>query len=111
MGFFLLLSLTTLGLLLAAGVMAARAILWIVLLPFRIVFGLLFLPFWLAKAALKLVGLVIFVPLAVVAGGLALIGVLLAALLAVAVPLLPILIVGGLLWAIIRSFSRRPAAV
>lgn len=111
MGFFLLFSLATLGVLLAVGALAVRALLWIVLLPFRMVFGLLLFPVWLVKSALKLVGFAIVLPIVAVAGGLALIGVLLAAVLAVVVPLAPILLVAGLLWVVVRSFGRRPATV
>ena len=111
MGFFLLLCFVTAGLLLAAGVAAARALLWLVFLPFKLVFGILLFPIWLVKTAFKVVGFAIVLPIAAVAGGLVLIGVLLAAAVAVLVPLAPILIVGGLLYLVVRGFSRRPMPV
>jgi hypothetical protein len=111
MGFFLLLCLVTAGFFLTLGVMAVRAVFWLVLLPFRLVFGLLLFPFWIARFALKLVGFAIVLPIVAVAGGVALIGLLATAVLAVLVPLVPVLLVGGLLYLVVRSFSRRPAPV
>jgi hypothetical protein len=110
MGFFFLLCAATLGMLLVVGTMVARVLFWIVLLPFRLLFGVLLFPFWLLKTALKLVGVVLLLPILAVAGGLALIGLALAALVTIVVPLAPILLVGLLLWVVIRSFSRRPVA-
>jgi hypothetical protein len=111
MGFFLLLCFASIGILLAAGVAAARALLWLVFLPFKLLFGILLFPIWLVKTAFKIVGFAIVLPIAAVAGGIAILGLLLAAALAVLVPLAPILIVGGLLYLVVRSFSRRPMPV
>ena len=111
MGLFLLVLFCTARHLLAAGVVAARALLWFVVLPFKLLFGILLFPVWLVKTALKIVGFAIVLPIVAVAGGLALIGLLIAAALAVLVPLAPILLVGGLLYLVVRGFSRRPMPV
>ena len=110
MGFFLLLCLAGAGCLVAAGVMAVRAVFFLVLLPFRLLFGLVLFPLWLVKTALKIVGAVIVLPIVAVAGGIALIAVVAAAVLALMVPLLPILLVGVALYFIIRALTRRPVA-
>jgi hypothetical protein len=110
MGFFLLLCLAGAGLLVAAGVMAVRALFFLVLLPFRLLFGLVLFPLWLVRTALKIVGAAIVLPIVAVAGGIALIAVVAAAVLALVVPLLPILLVGVALYFIIRAITRRPVA-
>jgi len=67
------------------GVLVVKVLFFAITLPFRIAFAVLFFPFWIAKTVLKLaVGVVM-------------------------VPLLPLLIVGLLVWAVFRSF--RPAVV
>jgi hypothetical protein len=108
MGFFLLLCLAGAGFLVAVGVMAVRAVFFLVLLPFRLLFGLVLFPLWLARAALKIVGAAIVLPIMAVAGGIALLGLLAAAVLAVIVPLVPILLVGAVLYFVIRAITRRP---
>jgi hypothetical protein len=109
MGFFLLLCLATAGVLFALGVVAVRAVLWLVFLPFRLLFGVLLIPFWIGRAALKLVGFVVMLPIVAVLGAVALLGLLAAAVVAVLVPLAPVLLVGGLLYLVFRLVSRRPA--
>ena len=77
----------------------------------KAIFGLLFLPFWIAKTAFRIVGLAIVAPILVLAalvGGAALVLGLLATLI---LPLVPIVIVALLLWVVIRSFSHRPVRV
>jgi hypothetical protein len=111
MGFFLLLCLITAGFLLTLGVMAVRAVFWLVLLPFRLVFGLLLFPLWIARAAFKLIGFVVLLPILALAGGIAVLGLLAATVLAVLVPLAPVLLVAGLAYLVLRGFSRRPVAV
>jgi hypothetical protein len=79
--------------------MAVKALLWVVLLPFRllfyIAFGILFLPILLIK--LLLGGI-----LAVVAIPLVLIG-LIAAFVGLAVPLFPLLCIAFVVWIVMRS--------
>ncbi len=108
MGFFLLLCLAGAGFFVAIGVMAIRAVFLLVLLPFRLLFGLVLFPLWLARTALKIVGAAIVLPIMAVAGGIALLGLLAAAVLAVIVPLVPILLVGAALYFVIRAITRRP---
>ena len=112
MGFFLLLCLATFGVLFAAGVVAVRAVFWLVFLPFRIAFGILLFPLWLFRSALKIVGFAIVLPIVAVrrrpvrcSRSLA------AAVLAMLVPLAPVLLVAVLLYLVVRSFSRRPMPV
>jgi hypothetical protein len=109
MGFFLLLCLATAGMLLALGVVAVRAVLWLVFLPFRLLFGALLVPFWIGRTLLKLVGFVVMLPIVAVVGAIALLGVLATAVVAVLVPLAPVLLVGGVLYVVFRLFSRGPA--
>jgi len=83
-----------------------KTVFWAVTLPIRLAFGLLFFPIWLAKTALRAAGLLVLAPI-LAAGGVLVAGALIVAgLLAVVVPLLPILLIGFLLWIVIRSFSR-----
>jgi hypothetical protein len=77
---------------------ALKAILWLVLLPFRLLFHLLVLPLLLLK--ILVVGLVIVVVAPVLA--LLAIGGLIAAFVAVLVPVLPFLLVGGLVYLLLR---------
>jgi hypothetical protein len=87
---------------------------WLLLLPFRLVFGLLFgillLPFVLLRAALKVAAALILLPVvfalllvALIVGG---IGFWLVML----VPVLPIAVLALFLWAISRLFAR-PALI
>jgi hypothetical protein len=108
MGFFLLLCLATAGFLIAIGIMAVRALFWVVFLPFRLAFGLLLFPLWVARTALKIVGAAIVLPVMAVAGGIAVVGLIAAALLAVLVPLAPVLLLAGVVYLIVRAVSRRP---
>lgn len=88
-----------------------RVIVWLVLLPIKMIFGVLFLPIWIAKTAFRIIGLAIVAPIMVLAalvGGAALVLGLLATLI---LPLVPIVIVALLLWVVIRSFSHRPVRV
>jgi hypothetical protein len=99
--------------------------LWLVLLPFRlfftVVFGLIALPFVILllpfallllipllviKFAFRLVAAILFIPLMIIAavGGMLLFGV---AALAMALPLLPLVFLGFVVWLLMR----RPVAV
>lgn len=105
MGTLLLLSMIVGGLAVAAIVTTVALVLklafWLVLLPFRVGFYLLFFPLWLVRSAFKLVGVAIVLPIVLLV---AVIGIAVAVL----VPLLPVLVVGVLIWAVVRAF-RRPA--
>lgn len=84
--------------------------LWLLVLPFRLafglVFGVLFLPFLLVRAVLKLVFGLIMLPFVLLAGFVGLL--IAAALFSVAmIPLAPLAIVAFLIWAVVRS-SRHP---
>jgi hypothetical protein len=88
-----------------------RAVFWLVLLPFKLIFAVLFVPIWLVKTAFRVVGLAIVAPimlLAAVVGGALLVLGLIATLI---VPLVPIALVAALLWLVIRSFGHRPVRV
>ena len=76
-----------------------RVVLWLVFLPFRILFGLLFLPILLIKLVL---GGVLFLIVGPVLAILAVI-VMLAVGAAVAIPLAPILALAFLVWLLMRS--------
>jgi hypothetical protein len=73
---------------------------WLVTLPFRILFGLLF---GLGGALLRL----LLAPLMLLVVGLVLFALLLAAVVAVLVPLVPIALLGLATWAIFRAMTRR----
>ena len=81
-----------------------RVAFWVLLLPFRLLFWLLTLPFLMLKGVLAVAGSAL-LALVVLAGGL-FAAVLVA--MAVAVPLLPILFVVFMTWAIVR-LMKRPA--
>jgi hypothetical protein len=79
-----------------------KAILWLVFLPFRLLFGLLFgvlmLPLLLVKALLFIVAAIVCVvvlPVVVVS--------ILAAAMSLIVPLFPLLLLGIVVWAVTRS--------
>lgn len=70
-----------------------KLVVWVVLLPFKLV-GLLF------KVAFGIVGIVGSVIVAVLG---AVFGVVAVALLALLIPLLPLVLIGGLVWVIVRG--------
>jgi hypothetical protein len=98
------------GLLVAAivmvGALVVRAVQWTSMLPFRIVFGLLALPFWIGGMILKLLFTVVLLPVLLVGGVLLAIVAAVAAIVAIITPLLPLAIVALLIWAVFRSFGR-----
>jgi hypothetical protein len=104
-------SLVITGLMVAAvvlvGVLMLKVVFFVVTLPFRLLFAVLFFPIWIVKTILKIAVAGVVMPLVAIAGfGLVLIAAV-AALAAVLLPLVPLLVVGLLLWAVFRSF--RPA--
>ena len=88
-----------------------RMAFWLAFLPFRLLFGLLIVPFWIARMLLKVVFGVLLLPVFLVVGGLLAVAALIATIVAVISPLLPLLIVGFLIWVVVRSFSRRGTAI
>lgn len=100
-----LLALAVLGAALAVIGLTIRALVWLVLLPLKIVFGLLILPFLLLKLLFGIaVGVVVLPVVGVIAVVGAVIGVVaLGAMLLV--PLLPLLVVALLIWAAVKLFS------
>ena len=83
--------------------------LWVVLLPLRLLFGLLLLPFLL----LKVVGMAIGGLLLLIAGpilAIALVAGLVAVAVAVVAPLLPLLFIAFVVWFVIRASSPQAIA-
>jgi hypothetical protein len=76
-------------------------------LPIRLLFGLLFFPVWIVRTILRAIGFVVLGPLFALLGILLAGGLIIAGLVALVVPLLPLLIVGVLIWLVVRSFSHR----
>ena len=89
------------------GVFLVKTIFFLVTLPFRILFAVLFFPLWLAKTIAKLALGVVLVPLLLIGGLIAAVLAALAAIAAILAPLLPLLIVALLVWALFRLM--RPA--
>jgi hypothetical protein len=83
-----------------------RFVLWLVLLPFRLLLKALMIPVWLTLGALALAVGTVAVP--ILLAGVALVAVIgvVAALLAFVLPTIPLVLLGLLLWAI---FRRSPA--
>ena len=90
-----------------AVVLLLKLVLWTILLPFHLLFLLVAVPLAIVKFILRLLTAFVLLPVAVLAsvlgfGALALAGVLL-----VFVPLLPLVAVGLIIWAIVRGMSHR----
>jgi hypothetical protein len=99
------------GALFALPFLAIGAILWLVTLPIRLLFGIVFggifrLIFGLGGA---LLGLII-APIVMVVVGVALIGAFVVAPLALVAPLIPVILLALLAWAIYRASGARPQA-
>ena len=92
------------GLAIAAvtGAVVLRTLLWLVLLPLRIVFGILLLPFLLLKL---IVGALAFVIVGPLLGVFAVIGAVLGVvvLAAVALPFTPLLVLAFVAWLLLRQ--------
>jgi hypothetical protein len=67
-------------------------------------------PFWIARTVLKMAFGVILLPILLVGGLLVAVVAAIAALVAVVTPLLPLLVVAFLIWAVFRSFRPATAA-
>lgn len=109
--FLALASLVMTGLMVAAvvavGVFVVKALFFLVTLPFRIAFAVLFFPIWIAKTVAKVALAALVIPVVAVIGVVLAVMAALAAIAAIIAPLVPLIIVGLLVWAVIRSF--RPA--
>ena len=81
-----------------------KILLWAILFPIRLVLKLVFGIVGFGLAAVLL-------PIIVIIGGIAVVGALVAALFEVIAPLLPVLLLGLLGWAIYRASSSRPSPV
>jgi hypothetical protein len=90
----------------SVGALILRIAFWAILLPFRILFGLLFVPFWIAKTVLKLAVGAILLPVFLIGGILFAVVAAIAAIVAIITPLLPFALVAFLLWIVFRSFAR-----
>lgn len=77
---------------------AIKALLWLLLLPLRFVFGIVVLPFILLK---MLIGAIVLTVLGPVLAIIAVVGALALAA-AMMIPLLPLLVAGVALWVIVR---------
>ena len=86
------------GLMVAA--FAVKLLLWLVLLPFRILFKVVFGVGWLILGAIA-------APLLLLLVGAAVLVAVIGALLAILLPLLPVVLLAALAWAIYRG-TRRP---
>ncbi len=91
------------GGLLAVALFVLKLVFWVVFLPIRLFFKLLFLPFILLKWAFVGVAGLVLLPLLLIAGLVAVI----AMLVAVVTPLLPILFVAAAIWVLVQI--ARPA--
>ena len=107
---FLFLSLTMLGGMLALTLGAVfffiRFVFSIVFLPFKLVFGLLLFPIWIARAFVKLLSAVLILPVLLVGGLIVGLGFALAALVTAVIPLVPFVLLGLIVWGLVRAFSR-----
>jgi hypothetical protein len=84
-----------------------KLVFFAITLPFRLLFGLLVFPVWILKTLLRAIGLVVFAPLLAVLGVLVVGGIIIAGLMALVVPVLPFLLIGLIIWLVVRSSSRR----
>ena len=107
---FLFLSLTMLAgmvaLTLGAVFFFIRFVFSILLLPFRLVFSLLLFPLWIARAAVKLLSAVLILPVLLIGGLVVGLGFALAAIVTAVIPLLPFVLLGLIVWGLVRAFSR-----
>lgn len=107
---FLFLSLTMLGgmiaLTLGAMFFFIRFVFSILFLPFKLVFSLLLFPLWIARAVLKVLSAVLILPVLLVGGLIVGFGFALAAIVTAVIPLVPFVLLGLIVWGLVRAFSR-----
>lgn len=92
-----------------AGWLLVKAVFFVITLPFRILFAALFVPLWIAKTIVRLVLGIVLLPVMLVGGFLAAAVAALGALVLLLAPLVPIAIIGLLLWVVVRRV--RPVTV
>jgi hypothetical protein len=100
---------------LALPLLAIAAVVWLVTLPFRLLFGLVFgvlgglfrLVFGIGGA---LIGIILF-PLVIVVAGIALVGAFVAAMLALLTPLIPVVLLALLGWGMYRASRPRTSGL
>ena len=83
-----------------------RFVFSILFLPFRLVFSLLLFPLWIARAAVKLLSAVLILPVLLIGGLVVGLGFALAAIVTAVIPLLPFVLLGLIVWGLVRAFSR-----
>jgi hypothetical protein len=102
LGAFLLFGMMLVGLI--GGIL--KLVFWVIFLPFRLLGSLVALPFMAAGAFFKVLFGVMFLPLLLVGGMVVLVFGVLAAVVSLLVPLMPLLIVGVVVWGLVKAFSR-----
>ena len=80
-----------------------KIVFWAIFLPFRLLFKLLWLPIGLVGGALSLVAGAALVPILLTVGIVVAVFAALAALLALLVPAIPFVLLGLMVWAILRK--------
>ena len=93
---------------LVAGVL--KLVFWLLFLPFRLALRLLTLPFLALGLLLKVLFGVFLLPVFLVLGVVALVGLGLVAVLGLALPLLPLIVAGLVIWGLVKLFSHPAAA-
>lgn len=89
----------------AVGLFLLKALLWLVLLPFRLLFGLIVLPLLLVKLVLGGILFLVLAPVLLLSVAVGILGVAAAAI----VPLLPLLFIAGVIWLLVRLSRPAPA--
>lgn len=102
LGAFLLFGVMILGL---VGVVL-KLVFWLVFLPFRVAAKLIVLPFLALGVFFKVLFGVMLLPLFLGLGVVALVGFGLVAVVGLLLPLLPLVVAGLLVWALVKLFSR-----
>jgi hypothetical protein len=92
---------------LTAGIAVLKLVVWTLLLPIRILLGLVFVPLLLLKAVAGGLLLLVIGPVVLIAT----IAVLVAMVAAIAVPLLPLLILAFIVWLVAGAGRRSPGIV
>jgi hypothetical protein len=87
-----------------------KLVFWLLFLPFRLALKLLALPFLALGLVLKVLFGVLLLPLFLALGVLAIAGIGIVAVLGLLVPLLPLIVAGLVVWALVKFFSRPAAA-
>ena len=107
LGAFLLFGLLVLGVI--GGIL--KLVFGLLFLPLRLLGKLIALPFMAVGVFFKLLFGVMFLPLLFVGGLVVLAGLVVAAVVGLLVPLMPLLIVGVVVWGLVKVFSRPGAVV